>query len=102
MCVRILRAEAKTLGLKSSFSIYDADDSKRLMTMVGRDLDLDPKRYPARSPVCADQQPEERAGHRRRMWADKATNAHEKVLAEAYSRYQQPAAPRRTRSTSTT
>src|SRR5579885_794577 len=49
MCVRILRAEAKTVGLKSSFSIYDADDSKRLMTMVGRDLDLDPKRFPARS-----------------------------------------------------
>ena len=49
MCVRLLRAEAKTLGLKSSFSIYDADDSKRLMTMVGRELDLDPKRYPARS-----------------------------------------------------
>ncbi|HEU5006561.1 MAG TPA: UvrD-helicase domain-containing protein, partial [Jatrophihabitantaceae bacterium] len=44
MCVRILRAEAKTIGLKTSFSIYDADDSKRLMTMVGRDLDLDPKR----------------------------------------------------------
>src|SRR3954464_9663170 len=34
MCVRILRAEAKALGLKSSFLIYDADDSKRLMTMV--------------------------------------------------------------------
>src|ERR1700676_1661720 len=49
MCVRILRAESKVVGLKSSFSIYDADDSKRLMTMVGRDLDLDPKRYPARS-----------------------------------------------------
>ncbi|MBE7189315.1 UvrD-helicase domain-containing protein, partial [Jatrophihabitans endophyticus] len=30
MCVRVLRAEAKTLGLKSSFSIYDADDSRRL------------------------------------------------------------------------
>ncbi|MDT4958420.1 MAG: ATP-dependent helicase UvrD/PcrA, partial [Pseudonocardiales bacterium] len=30
MCVRILRAESKTLGFKSSFSIYDADDSKRL------------------------------------------------------------------------
>ena len=49
MCVRILRAESRVVGLKSSFSIYDADDSKRLMTMVGRDLDLDPKRYPSRS-----------------------------------------------------
>ena len=42
------RARRKTLGLKSTFSIYDAADSQRLMTMVCRDLDLDPKRYPAR------------------------------------------------------
>jgi DNA helicase-2/ATP-dependent DNA helicase PcrA len=48
-CVRILRAEGKRLGFTSSFSIYDADDSRRLMTTVCRDLDLDPKRYSARS-----------------------------------------------------
>src|SRR3954471_24242423 len=47
-CVRILRAEHDHAGLKSTFSIYDADDSRRLMQMVGRELDLDPKRYPAR------------------------------------------------------
>ncbi|MQA63327.1 MAG: DNA helicase PcrA [Actinophytocola sp.] len=49
MCVRILRREAKTLGMSSNFSIYDADDTKRLITLVARDLDLDPKRYPARA-----------------------------------------------------
>ncbi|MGQ0837601.1 DNA helicase PcrA [Actinokineospora sp.] len=49
MCVRVLRREAKTLGMTSNFSIYDADDSRRLITLVTRDLDLDPKRYSARS-----------------------------------------------------
>ena len=49
MCVRILRAEAAKLGLKSSFTIYDQGDSVRLMSMVARDLDLDAKRYPGRS-----------------------------------------------------
>ncbi|PVG84740.1 DNA helicase PcrA [Nocardioides gansuensis] len=44
-CVRILRKEIDRFGYKSSFSIYDAADSKRLMTLVLRDLDLDPKRY---------------------------------------------------------
>src|SRR5690606_4569065 len=44
-CVKILRREAKTLGLRSSFSIYDAADSQRLVTLVSRELDLDPKRY---------------------------------------------------------
>jgi DNA helicase-2/ATP-dependent DNA helicase PcrA len=48
-CVRILRREAGSVGLKSSFSIYDAADSQRLMALVLRELDLDPKRYPPRS-----------------------------------------------------
>ncbi|WP_263249664.1 UvrD-helicase domain-containing protein [Saccharopolyspora rosea] len=49
MCVRVLRRECKTLGLSSSFSIYDADDSRRLITMIARELELDSKRYPART-----------------------------------------------------
>src|ERR671918_87041 len=44
-CVRILRKEIDKVGYKSSFTIFDAADSKRLMTMVCRDLDLDVKRY---------------------------------------------------------
>jgi len=48
-CVRILRREASHVGLKSTFSIYDAADSQRLMSMVLRDLDLDPKRYRPRA-----------------------------------------------------
>src|SRR6476646_11707629 len=48
-CVRILRREASHVGLKSTFSIYDAADSQRLMALVCRELDLDPKRYPPRS-----------------------------------------------------
>jgi DNA helicase-2/ATP-dependent DNA helicase PcrA len=87
MCVRILRAEAKTIGLKSSFSIYDADDSKRLMTMVGRDLDLDPKRYPARS-LSAQVSNLKNELVTPATWADRSGNAQEKVLAEAYTHYQ--------------
>ena len=44
-CVRILRKEIDKLGYKSSFSIYDAADQKRLMTLVCNDLELDPRRY---------------------------------------------------------
>ncbi len=88
MCVRILRADAKALGLKSSFSIYDADDSTRLMTLVGRELDLDAKRYPARS-LSAQVSNLKNELVTPVAWSDKASNAHEKVVAEAYSRYQQ-------------
>ncbi|KRC46555.1 MULTISPECIES: DNA helicase PcrA [unclassified Nocardioides] len=47
-CVRILRKEVEHLGyerLKSNFSIYDAQDQKRLISLVCNDLELDPRRY---------------------------------------------------------
>ncbi|MHA7176283.1 DNA helicase PcrA [Arthrobacter sp. Sr24] len=44
-CVRILRREAKTIGLNSNFSIYDSADSLRLITLVSKGLDLDPKKF---------------------------------------------------------
>src|SRR5438067_89130 len=47
-CARILRREAGQLGIRSSFSIYDQSDSVRLVDYVRRDLNLDPKRFPAR------------------------------------------------------
>ena len=48
-CVRILRNQASLVaGLNSNFSIYDADDSRRLLLMIGRDMGLDVKRYSPR------------------------------------------------------
>ena len=48
-CVRILRNQASLLpGLNSNFSIYDADDSRRLLLMIGKDMGLDIKRYSPR------------------------------------------------------
>lgn len=48
-CVRILRNQATLIpGLNSNFSIYDADDSRRLLQMIGKDMGLDIKRYSPR------------------------------------------------------
>ncbi|MEV6070350.1 DNA helicase PcrA [Nocardia sp. NPDC052001] len=48
-CVRILRTQANLVaGLNSNFSIYDADDSRRLLAMVSRDFDIDAKKYTPR------------------------------------------------------
>jgi DNA helicase-2/ATP-dependent DNA helicase PcrA len=44
-CVRILRNEAKRLNLKPSFTIYDTQDSVRMLTLVSKDLGIDPKSY---------------------------------------------------------
>ena len=86
-CVRILRAEHAHAGLKSTFSIYDADDSRRLMQLVARELDLDPKRFPPRSLAAQVSNlkneligPEE--------FRNRAKGPLERALAEAYELYQ--------------
>lgn len=43
--LRILRGYAGVLGFNSNFSIYDAADSKNLVKMIIRDLDLSDKTY---------------------------------------------------------
>ncbi|MFD3700002.1 DNA helicase PcrA [Streptomyces sp. NPDC058646] len=86
-CVRILRRESKRLGFTSSFSIYDAADSKRLMALVCRDLDLDPKKFPpkafnAKVSNLKNELIDEEA------FADQAVDGFEKTLAQAYAMYQ--------------
>lgn len=46
MCVRILRVNCEVMGFDKGFTIYDADDSKRLIKDVMAGMDLDPKRFP--------------------------------------------------------
>ncbi len=89
-CVRILRREADKVGMRSTFSIYDAADSQRLMSMVLRDMDLDPKRYNPRSfshqvsNLKNELVDEETFASR----TGEASPHQEQVLAEAYSMYQ--------------
>lgn len=86
-CVRILRRESKKLGFTSSFSIYDAADSKRLMALVCRDLDLDPKRYPPKS-FSAKISNLKNELIDEESFAGTAADGFEKTLAEAYAMYQ--------------
>ncbi|MFC9124663.1 DNA helicase PcrA [Streptomyces sp. NPDC057067] len=86
-CVRILRRESKRLGFTSSFSIYDAADSKRLMALVCRDLDLDPKRFPPKS-FTAKVSNLKNELIDEETFAGQATDGFEKTLAQAYALYQ--------------
>jgi len=47
-CVRMLRREVSRLGYRSSFTIYDAQDSLRAITLAIKDLNLDSKKFPPR------------------------------------------------------
>ena len=70
-----------------TFSIYDAADQKRLMTLVASDLDLDPKRFPARALLhwVSNHKNElrDRGGRGR-----EARNKLEETYAAAYALYQ--------------
>jgi len=86
-CVRILRSEAGRLGVSSNFTIYDQADAIRLMTMVLRELDLDPKRYnPRNFLVQVSNLKNELIDHE--TFAARAANHAERTLAEAYGDYQ--------------
>ncbi|MGV8965731.1 MAG: DNA helicase PcrA [Cellulomonas sp.] len=92
-CVRILRKEHKTLGLRSSFSIYDSADSLKLMTMVARELDLDTKRYPPKALISKisalkDELIDPETFARDAGTAADAAGEFDAVLAQAYARYQ--------------
>ncbi|MBA2574753.1 MAG: DNA helicase PcrA [Nocardioidaceae bacterium] len=86
-CVRILRKEVTRLSFGSNFSIYDDADARRLMTLVCRDLDLDPKRYAPRAVLnwvsnCKNDLLDTDAA------AAKAQNHLERTFAECYGAYQ--------------
>ena len=86
-CVRILRKEVSKFGYTSSFSIYDSADSKRLMTLVCREMELDPKRYNPRAILnWVSNAKNELLDHE--AAASRAGNDTEKIYAEAYGNYQ--------------
>ena len=86
-CVRILRREHAKLGFTSSFTIYDAADQRRLMTMVCRDMELDPKRIAPRAVLnWISNLKNELVDHE--SAASRATNPTEEIYAEVYGTYQ--------------
>ncbi|OBI81981.1 DNA helicase PcrA [Mycobacterium sp. E740] len=90
-CVRILRNQASLIkGLNSNFSIYDADDSRRLLLMIGKDMGLDTKRYsPRLLSNCISNHKNELVGPEQA--AAEASEAGEElpgIIAEVYAEYQ--------------
>jgi DNA helicase II / ATP-dependent DNA helicase PcrA len=86
-CVRILRREATRFGYPSSFTIYDQADSERLMAMVCRELELDPKYHPPKAMAGRVSDLKNELVDYESM-AARASGYRDKALAEAYGEYQ--------------
>ncbi|WP_445445876.1 DNA helicase PcrA [Corynebacterium durum] len=90
-CVRILRQHASMIpGLNTNFSIYDSDDSRRLLAQIAKDTQLDLKKFTARSLATAISNlknelvsPQDAATE-----AEKTRNEFEVVVAKVYADYQ--------------
>lgn len=90
-CVRILRNQASLLpGLNSNFSIYDADDSRRLLMMIAKDMGLDTKRYSPRllSNSISNLKNELIDPDRAAAELTEASDDLTRVVAEVFSEYQ--------------
>jgi len=86
-CVRMLRRDADRIGYPSRFSIYDQADAVRLCGYVIRDLNLDSKRFPARS-VQATISSVKNENVSATEYADAASQIFEKRIADIYLEYQ--------------
>lgn len=49
ICVKLLRRFGEHIGISRDFSIYDADDQKKLVAACQKELDIDDKKFPVRS-----------------------------------------------------
>ena len=49
MCVRMLREDAEAIGYTNNFTIYDDDDSNRMVKSIMSDLRVDQKQFPVRA-----------------------------------------------------
>ena len=91
VCVRILRQQAQLVpGLNSNFTIYDSDDSRRLLSMIAKEMNLDLKKFTPRSLANAISNlknelvgPEEA-----RAKATTTKNPFEVTVAAVYAEYQ--------------
>jgi DNA helicase-2/ATP-dependent DNA helicase PcrA len=87
-CARILRREHTHLGLPSTFSIYDEGDTERVLALVLRDLNVDPKRFPPRAMAAAIGKAKDHL-FSAAEYIQGASNFYERTVAEVYRGYEQ-------------
>ena len=88
MCVRILRADCDRMGFAQGFTIYDDDDSKRLVKQIMGELNIDEKRYPIqaiRNRISKAKNDLQVAS----VFADQAKDPISQVVAKVYTRLQE-------------
>ena len=89
-CCRILRRDAERIGFTSHFTIYDSNDSERIVKEIITELNLDDKLFPPKSVLGAISREKDRMTTPRQLRnrADMAGDYHGKQIARIYEIYQ--------------
>ncbi len=87
-CVRILRREIEKLGYASSFTIYDTDDSLRVIKECMKNLRLDEKSFPPKAMLNAIGRAKDQMIYPADYLANYGADYRQKTIAQIYEAYQ--------------
>lgn len=88
-CVRILRRYSDRIGFSSHFTIYDTDDSKRVMKEVMRSIGIDEKRLPVKMILSQISRAKDSLETPADYAAEAGYDNNKKLIAEAYEKYEE-------------
>lgn len=88
-CVRILRKFGDRLGYSGHFTIYDTDDSKRLIKECQRQLDIDDKHLPHKSILNEISRAKDSLVTPEEYLSSVSADIRKKEIASVYARYQE-------------
>jgi DNA helicase-2/ATP-dependent DNA helicase PcrA len=86
-CARILRREHNHLGVPGHFTIYDEADTERTISIVEKELGVDPKRYPPRAVAAVIGRAKDNLIGPDQFGGE-AKSYYEQVVAAVYAEYQ--------------
>ncbi len=87
-CVRILRRWAESIGYPRSFTIYDTDDSQRVMKAVYKELSIDDKFFPIKSAINQMSRWKDQLVSPEQALADHARDVKSTQTARIYAAYE--------------
>ncbi len=87
-CVRILRRDIDKLGYSSSFTIYDAADSERVIKDILTEMSIDTKAFPPRAVQTIISRAKDSMLSPAAFEKDSAGNFRLEKIAEVYKKYQ--------------
>lgn len=88
-CVRILRSEIEAMGYGRDFTIYDSDDSQRMIKSVMAEIDISEKQFAPRMVLSEISAAKDKMITPEQMREDAGQDYRKKVVSRLYALYQQ-------------